>query len=368
MQVRSIRIFFIIAIISLSTIITTGFHPSSAAIFQKKPLTKADVVSKLESASKHEIVQGDVAAEINDRGINFPLTDATLTEFRKLGAKSVVVDALLRASANKSMPVTEDLPEATTFDPDDDEVDSTAKAKRIAALPFIEQARHYALSYVQELPNFIVNQRVLRYTRDPNSGQWRARDTLEMEVTYEAAKGESYKLKSVNGRPANNGYDNVGGASSTGEFGTVLVALFRPEAKTDFKQGPNDRIDGRTATIYDFRILTRNSTYQVTETRSNQSVISGYKGSIWIDQETKRVLRIEQAADDIPPNFPITVSESAVDYGWFEINGEKYLLPKRAELIIGSDKDRLYSRNVLEFTNYRRFDTDIKIGVDGDDD
>ena len=345
--------------------LTISFPTSNAAIFQKKPLAKAEVVTKLEAASRHEIVQGDIAAEINERGIDFPLTDAVLKDFRKAGAKSIVVDALLRASSNKSMP-TDDLPEATTFNPDDDS-DPSTKAKKIAAMPFIEQARYYALGYVQELPNFIVNQRVLRYTRDPG-GQWRARDTLEMEVTYEASKGETYKLKSVNGRPASKSYDNVGGASSTGEFGTVLVALFRPDAKTEFKQGPNDRIDGRSATIYDFRILTRNSTYQVTETRSNQSVISGYKGSIWIDQETKRVLRVEQAADDIPANFPITVSESAVDYGWFEINGEKFLLPKRAELIIGSDKDRLYSRNVLEFTNYRRFDTDIKIGVDSDDD
>ncbi|MBI4853160.1 MAG: hypothetical protein HY819_15320 [Acidobacteria bacterium] len=368
MQSKGLRIFFI-TVFLLTLIITTSSPIQNAAIFQKKPLNKAEIISKLEAVGRHETTQGDVAAEINERGIDFPLTDAALGEFRKAGARSIIVDALLRAASNKSMP-TNDLPEEPAFNSNDldEEVDPTTKAKQLASLPFIEQARYYALTYVQELPNFIVNQKVQRYTRDPNSGQWRARDVLEMEVTYEASKGETYKLKSVNGRPANNGYDNVGGASSTGEFGTILVAIFRQGAKTQFKQGPNDRIEGRNAVIYDFRILTPNSTYQVTETRSNKSVISGYKGSIWIDQETKRVLRIEQSADDIPPNFPITVSESAVDYSWFEINGEKYLLPKRAELIIGSDKDRLYSRNVLEFTNYRRFDTDIKIGVGGDDD
>ncbi len=355
---KHIKTILLATILCLSTISIFSFTPSNAAILQKA-LTKAEVLKKLESASKHEIVQGDIAAEINERGIDFPLTDDLLKEFRRAGAKSIVIDALLRASSNKSMPAT-DLPGDNITDANG-QVDPDREAKRIAALPIIEQARHYALSYVEELPNFIVNQKVFRYVREPN-GQWRARDTLDIEVTYEASRGESYKLKAVNGRPASNNYDNVGGASSTGEFGTVLVALFRPEAKADFKQGPTDRIDGRKAIIYDFRILTRNSSYQVTETRTNQSVISGYKGSIWVDEETKRVLRIEQSADDIPPNFPITVSESAVDYAWFEINGEKFLLPKHAELIIGSDKDRLYSRNVLEFTNYRRFDTDIRIG------
>lgn len=356
---RHIKTFFLAITLCFSGISLINSSPSSAAILQKA-LTKAEVLKKLEAANKHEIVQGDIAAEVNERGIDFSLTDDILKELRRAGAKSIVIDALLRASANKSMPAT-DLPEGNNNTSPNGEIDPASEAKRIAELPVIEQARHYALSYVEELPNFVVNQRVLRYVREPN-GQWRSRDILDVEVTYESTKGESYKLKYVNGKPANNNYDSVGGASSTGEFGTVLVALFRPDAKAEFKQGPSDRVDGRKATIYDFRILTRNSTYQVTETRSNKSVISGYKGSIWIDEETKRVLRIEQSADDIPPNFPITVSESAVDYGWFEINGEKFLLPKRAELIIGSDRDRLYSRNVLEFTNYRRFDTDIRIG------
>jgi hypothetical protein len=366
MKAKGLRAFFLFAVISLCILIATSIPNTSA--FQQKPLTKAEVAAKLEAVSKHELTQGDVAGEINQRGINFPLSDSTLQEFRKAGARSVVIDALLRASSNKSMS-SEGLPETQSFNPDspDEEDDPATRAKKIASLPFIEQARYNALSYVQELPNFIVNQKVLRYTRDPNSGQWKAKDILEMEVTYESSRGETYQLKSVNGRPSPGGYDKLGGASSTGEFGTILVAIFRPEARTEFKQGPTDRIDGREATIYDFRILTQNSTYQVTETRSNQSVISGYKGSLWIDKETKRILRVEQAADSIPPNFPITVSESAVDYAWFNIMGEKHLLPRRAELIIGSDKDRLYSRNVLEFTNYRRFDTDIKIGADEED-
>ena len=367
MYQKNIRIIFFITIICFSVITLTTFNPSTLAYYQQsKALTKADVLKRLESASRHEIVQGDIAAEVNEKGIDFSLTDEIIREFRKAGAKSLVIDALLRAASNKSMPTAEPLDEGL-YNPDG-EIDPATEAKRLANLPVIEQARHYALSYVEELPNFIVNQRVSRFTRDPRSGQWRPKDILDIEVTFEASKGESYKLKSINGRPASNGYDNVGGASSTGEFGTVLVALFRPDARADFKQGPSDRINGRRATIYDFRILTRNSTYQVTETRSNQSVISGYRGSVWVDEETKRILRIEQAADDIPPNFPITVSESAVDYGWFEINGENFLLPKRAELIIGSDRDRLYSRNVLEFTNYRRFETDIRIGGADEDD
>jgi hypothetical protein len=43
------------------------------------------------------------------------------------------------------------------------------------------------------------------------------------------------------------------------------------------------------------------------------------------------------------------------------IAGEKYLLPVYAELILGRDAERFYSRNVIELRNYHMFETDLKI-------
>jgi hypothetical protein len=232
-------------------------------------------------------------------------------------------------------------------------------------LPVIEQARRYALNYTQELPNFVVNQQVKRLVRDPG-GRWRLRDTLDIEVTFEARTGENYRLQAIDGRPTRRNYNEVGGASSAGEFGTILVALFSPGSKARFKQGPTEKINGRPSVVYDFEVPTASSSNQITDTRTGKTIISGYRGSVWIDQETKRILRIEQSANDIPPGFSITVVESAVDYDWFEISGKRFLLPKRAELVIGSDLEQLYSRNVIDFTDYRKFEVDVRI--DGADD
>lgn len=329
---------------------------------KSSPLTKAEVLANLAAAQRREILQADVAAEIEQRGIDFTLTEAVLTELRKAGAKTVVIDALLRAASR---------PQTRPGDQKGEEEFNTISGAEAdneeVRLPFIEQVRRNALNYVHELPNFIVRQRVRRFTRDPRTGAWQPRDVLDIEVTYETSRGETYQLKAIDGRPTRENYKDVGGASSAGEFGTILVAIFNPPSKATFKQGPNDKIDGRNAVIYDFRVPTETSSNNITETRTGQSIISGYRGSIWIDTETKRVLRIEQAADDIPPNFPITVAESAVDYGFFDISGKQYLLPKRAEVIIGSDRERLYSRNIIEFTDYRKFETDIKIGTPEDE-
>ncbi|MBL8151638.1 MAG: hypothetical protein JNN15_17060 [Blastocatellia bacterium] len=320
-------------------------------------MKKAELLSLLEAASRREILQSDIAAEINARGIDFDVTNPTVIEFRKAGAKTIVIEAILRASERGGVGLPPD--ENTVY-----EDEQQYRERTLASLPMIEQARYHALKYSSELPNFIVRQRVSRFTRDPRTGRWTPRDTLDIEVTYENTKGETYRMIAINGKATKSRYEEVGGASSAGEFGSILLAIFNPSSKAKFKQGPEEKIGGRTATVFDFRVETENSSNQVTETRTGETVTSGYAGSVWIDQETKRVLRIEQAANDLPPDFPITVAESAVDYSWVSISGEMYLLPKKAELIIGSDVDRAYSRNVIEFIDYRKFETDIKIGTD----
>jgi hypothetical protein len=76
------------------------------------------------------------------------------------------------------------------------------------------------------------------------------------------------------------------------------------------------------------------------------------------------VLRIEQAQEGMPANFSVTLAENAIEYDWVKIADQSYLLPVRAEALLGRDRERYYTRNVTEFRNYRKFDTDIKIVPD----
>lgn len=334
------RLMLLLIICSLSI---TGLAQSGA-------VTIEELKQLLQAAAKREILQSDIVSEVSIRGIAFELNDSIIEELRRAGAKTLLIEALERA-AGHSEPTLEER-----------EVENEGLIEK---LPFLEQARYHVLSNVEEIPNFIVRQTVRRYSRD-SSGRWVQRDVLELDVTYEAGKGESYKTISVNGRPSSTHLENIDGATSTGEFATVLVAVFAPRSQTIFKKGPEETIAGRPAVIYDFKVLREHSANKITETRSGRSVVAGYSGSLWIDRETKRVLRLEQAVDDVPAGFPINVAELAVDYGWVEINSQKYLLPRKSEVILGSDRDRYYSRNTIEFTNYRKFDTDLKITEDKD--
>jgi hypothetical protein len=327
----------------------------------KKPLTKEEVVVLLKQMGKRSLTQSDIVDEVERRGIAFPVDEKVLSELRQDGAKSFLLDAIKRAGENggKAQMNPDDF--GAPADPADEEAVKKAEAEAIAKLPLIEQTRRHALEYANELPNFIVNQKVSRYIQTPDSRNWKLEDTLEIELTYSSEKGEQFKLLRVNGRASQQSYDDLGGSTSSGEFGSLIASLFARQSRAEFKEAKKDTLNGRATVIYDFSVKTANSNSTIADKGSGRKVVAGYSGSIWIDTESKQVLRIEASNEGMPANFPITLSENAVEYDWVKIEEERYLLPIRAELILGRDKDRVYTRNVIEFHNYQKFGARIKI-------
>jgi hypothetical protein len=60
------------------------------------------------------------------------------------------------------------------------------------------------------------------------------------------------------------------------------------------------------------------------------------------------------------------MAEHAVEYDEVKVNNKIYFLPVSSEFIIGSDKTRFYSRNLVEFRNYQIFETKVKVLPDED--
>lgn len=347
----------------------------------KPPFTKEEILRLLKPAPGVRIAQGDLAAEVGQRGVAFQVTEKTLEELRKAGARSFLIEAIQRAAqnpiqgstgpqpqqqavnetaANTSRPKLQQPPASDSPAPREED-DQAARAAALDRLPLLEQARYHAAEFMEELPNFVVTQLVARSVRTPDAKDWREEDKLEIELTYRVKKGEQFKLLRLNGKPTQMTYESLGGATSTGEFGSMLAALFARQSQAEFKEVKRETFRGRQTVIYDFRVKKAFSNSQITDKSTGRTVTVGYQGSVWIDTETARVLRIEQSADDIQRGFPITLAESAVEYDWVTIAEQRYLLPIYAEVIIGRDSERYYSRNVIELRNYQMFETDLKI-------
>ncbi len=86
-----------------------------------------------------------------------------------------------------------------------------------------------------------------------------------------------------------------------------------------------------------------------------------YKGKIWIDKETRRVLRIEQTAVGIPRDFDFDTQESSLEYGFVNIDGRSYLLPVESINVACGTGTSNCSKNRIEFRNYRKFSAESSI-------
>jgi len=356
-----------ILIAVLCAMMTAGFGQD-----KKPPVTKEEILAFLKSTSSprpgtdRRIEQGDLAGEIEQRGVAFPITEQTLEELRKAGARAFVLDAIRNTIKKEAPPEpprlkAEEAPVPTAALEPSEEEKEKARAEAFARLPFLEQARYFALEYADNLPDFMATQLVTRYAQKPGDKDWKKEDTLEIELSYRIKGGEKYLLTKLDGKPSRLKYENLGGSTSTGEFGTLLAAAFAPQSKAEFKEIRKETFHNRQTVVYDFKVKKAFSANQITDKSTFQTVTAAYQGTVWIDTETKRALRIEQAAEGMPANFSITLAEYSVEYDWVKIADQPYLLPVRAEMLLGSDRERSYNRNVIEFRNYRKFDTDLKL-------
>jgi len=231
--------------------------------------------------------------------------------------------------------------------------------------PFLEETRRNVRDYLEDLPDFICQEDIERFYDFEARGAWDRADKLSYELTYSRKQGEKYKPLNSVGRPPTRSLDEAGGATSTGDFASMLAALFEPETKTIFKAAGKERLGNRQTTLYDFRVPQVTSKLHV-KALDLPPIIAGYSGTVWIDDEKKLVLRIDHAVDDMPASYPVTNSESSVDYDMVKLRGldVEFLLPIRAEFIIADRRERKYFRNLLSFKFYRKFETDIKITDD----
>jgi hypothetical protein len=230
--------------------------------------------------------------------------------------------------------------------------------------PVLAQAREAALEYARSLPDFLCTQLVRRY--DDVTGAWRLKDTLEVKLSYFEQK-EDYRLLTVNGRPSMRDYEDVGGAVSEGEFGSMLRSLFEPASQTDFRWERWTSLRGRAAHVFSFRVDPDHCSYRIAYFSglgaNRHDAPTGQHGLVVIDRETHRTLRIVADADHIPAGFPVRAVSTVLDFASTAIGGQSWLLPLRAEVRMTTPT--FQTRNLVEFRAYRKFAADARITYDG---
>jgi hypothetical protein len=227
--------------------------------------------------------------------------------------------------------------------------------------PIITKAREAALAYSATLPNYLVQQMTTRYQSDHPKSGWQALDIVTADLTYQDGR-ESYKNIKVGNKSVNTSMEEIPGTRSTGEFSTLLEGLFEPGA-TKFRTGGQDTIHNRPAYVYSFEVTRELSRWRIEA--PSQLYYPATKGSVWIDKETSRVLRIEQQGKAMPALFPFDTIEATVDYDFIRLGTTgPYLLPVESEVLSCQRGTSICSRNKIEFRNYKKFGAQSDITFD----
>ena len=217
----------------------------------------------------------------------------------------------------------------------------------------ITKAREAAFAYSETLPNYMVQQMTTRYQSDRPKAGWSALDIVTADVTYQDGR-ESYKNIKIGNKSTDKPMDEIPGTRSTGEFSTLLEQVFE-EGAAKFRPGGQDTIHNRSAYVYSFEITRELSRWRIEA--PSQLYYPAIKGSVWIDKETSRVLRIEQQGKGMPSLFPFDTLETTADYDFIRLGTSgPYLLPVEAEVLSCVRGTSICSRGKIEFRNYRKFE------------
>ena len=238
------------------------------------------------------------------------------------------------------------------------------------AAALIERSRQKALEYATSLPDFICSEVIRRSVASAGGISWVLRDILTVKLGY-SQQSEMHKLELINGKPTDRKFGELEGATSSGEFGGVLRNIFDPASQAAFDWDSWKTVRKRHASVYQYAVSAANSRYYLSHARplcacpndglrgSERKGIVGLHGTVSVDRETGEVLALSYAAYDIPKQLEIDSFVSTVEYDFAGVGGRNYLLPARSENEMRSPE--LWTRNKMEFRDYRKFSSDSVI-------
>ncbi len=223
----------------------------------------------------------------------------------------------------------------------------------------LDQVKQYAMSYTQNLPNFVCTQVTRRYVDPRSTGMFRLIDKINEQLSYSDGH-ENYKVVSVNDHVVNWTKEQIGGRGGTvssGEFGSLMREVFEKHSQAEFNWDHWGNLRGKKLAVFNYFIDSGHSSYSIEDVSSEQRIITAYRGLVYADEFTGIVSRITFQAVDIPKTFPVQEASERLDYDEVTISGRPYIVPLIALVQLRAGQQK--TKNEIEFRLYRKFGTEI---------
>jgi hypothetical protein len=310
----------------------------------------------IESSVKLKTPDKQVAAYLKHIQLSDKLDDRTIEDLQGIGAGPQTVAALkVLADSSKGLaadtPPPVPKPAAVPIQPL-----SAADQEKV-----LGEMREYASDYSSHLPNYICDQVVRRSVAPAGTESWHQADTVQIKLTYFEQR-EKYQVTMVNNKMVDNvSLESLQGATSEGEFGSMMKAIFEPRTQTDFQWERWGTLRGKRVHVFSYRVTQPNSNWTITYEKSAHTT-PGYHGLIYADKEFPSIMRITLEADDIPTSFPVQTANTLLDYDFVDISGHQFVLPLYSKMEMRTGSER--SRNETQFKLYRKYEAESKLILD----
>jgi len=335
-------------LVALLTLLLAGLPA-----YAQRQMTVAQLVSFVKSSIQMRNDDRKVADFVRKLKLTNKLDSRTVEDLQGQGAGPRTVAAL-----KELMTVTANLATAPPPEPPT-AIATIPPPNSIEQKKILGEITEKALEYNQSLPNFLCTQVTRRHADPTGRENWNLLDTIQERLSYFDHK-EDYKVVLYNNKVVNNlDHTQLGGATSSGEFGTILAEIFAPATHTDFEWERWATLRGRRMYVFSYRVQQKYSEYRIHHVESDRTVVAGYHGLVYADRDTKQVMRIRLDADGIPRDFPIQQVSLDLNYDFTQIATQNYVLPLKADL--RSTQGRYQVWNEVEFHLYRVFGADTSI-------
>ena len=321
---------------------------------QSTKLHSSQVVDVVRNAAKRQSDK-DLAEYLKKVTLTDRLTDDEIEACIQAGAGARTV-AALKVLAEKSAGLAEAPKVAVVQAPKPVGRAAPSKEEKDRVLARVTE---YARGYVSGLPNFTCTQTTDRFEDPTNQEQYKKYDQIVETLSYSGGQ-EQYTVLMQNGKLVQGkNHMDLGGTTTSGEFGTDMKLIFEPVSGTDFEWESWTTWHGRLTHKFFYRVTQALSHWQI-EYQKTESITAGYKGYIYVDAEMGMIMRVTREAEEIPASFPVQRVRQSTEYEFVKLGdgSQEYLLPSKSE--IASISGRVMVKNELRFGHFRRFGADVK--------
>src|SRR5579872_6665063 len=209
----------------LATLLFVG-----VSLFAQRTMTVAQVTGFVKSSVQARLDDRSVADVLKKTKLTEKLELPVIAELQAAGAGPRTMAALHElVDASSSLPAPAAVPEKPA------RVVVTTAPDSVTQAAILDKIREYANTYTQTLPNFICTQVTRRQIDQTGTGEhYQSIDKIQEQLTY-FDHHESYKVVMVNGQMVQNkDHEKLGGAVTSGEFGSMMAEIFAPETEAEF--------------------------------------------------------------------------------------------------------------------------------------